>query len=157
MCADYQIVETAMTEGHPVFIANNGRIGFDADDYLRYAPESANPIRLIWLAVHRNKTVFSSLSSLSYSQLMEQELGKYLLSQFAQYMQTLGLDLSDYYLMPLHPWQWKHPIAISFAADIANQDIVYLGEGHHHYLAQQSIRTCFNISQPQKNYIKTTL
>ncbi|QBY45279.1 IucA/IucC family siderophore biosynthesis protein [Arsenophonus nasoniae] len=155
--ADYQIVETAMTEGHPVFIANNGRIGFDADDYLHYAPESANPIKLVWIAAHRNKTVFSSLSSFSYSALMEQELEKYLLTQFAQYMQTLDLDLADYYLMPLHPWQWKHRIAISFAADIANQDIVYLGEGHHDYLAQQSIRTFFNISQPQKNYVKTAL
>ncbi|CDH04819.1 Putative siderophore biosynthetic enzyme [Xenorhabdus bovienii str. oregonense] len=155
--ADYQAVETAMTEGHPVFIANNGRIGFDADDYLDYAPESANPVTLIWIAVHRSKTVFSALSSLSYSQLVAEELEKYLPACFEQHMQTLGLNLSDYYLMPVHPWQWLHRIAISFAADIANQEIVYLGEGHDRYLAQQSIRTFFNISQPKKNYVKTAL
>ncbi|WP_315852608.1 IucA/IucC family protein, partial [Yersinia similis] len=39
--ANYQTVETAMSEGHPVFIANNGRIGFDITDYAAYAPESA--------------------------------------------------------------------------------------------------------------------
>ncbi|MBD2815428.1 IucA/IucC family siderophore biosynthesis protein [Xenorhabdus sp. Flor] len=155
--ADYQTVETAMTEGHPVFIANNGRIGFDSDDYLQYAPESANPVTLIWIAVHRNKTVFSALSSLSYSQLLAEELETYLPAQFERYMQKLGLNLSDYYLMPVHPWQWKHRITISFAADIANQDIVYLGEGNDRYLAQQSIRTFFNISQPKKNYVKTAL
>ncbi len=78
-------------------------------------------------------------------------------AQFERYMQKLGLNLSDYYLMPVHPWQWKHRITISFAADIANQDIVYLGEGNDRYLAQQSIRTFFNISQPKKNYVKTAL
>ncbi|CCW31702.1 Putative siderophore biosynthetic enzyme [Xenorhabdus nematophila F1] len=155
--ADYQTVETAMSEGHPVFIANNGRIGFDADDYLEYAPESAHPVTLIWIAVHRDKTIFSTLSSLSYSQLVAEELEAYLLAQFTRQMKSLGLNWSDYYLMPLHPWQWKHRIAISFAADIARHDIVYLGEGHDRYLAQQSIRTFFNISQPKKNYVKTAL
>ncbi|MFD0708663.1 IucA/IucC family protein [Photorhabdus akhurstii] len=155
--ADYQVVETAMSEGHPVFIANNGRIGFDADDYQRYAPESASPVTLIWIAVHRNKAIFSALSDLSYQQLIEEELGKYLPAQFERHLNTLGLCPSDYYLMPLHPWQWQHRIAISFAADIANNNIVYLGESHDRYLAQQSIRTFFNITQPKKNYVKTAL
>ena len=38
--ADYQVVEAAMTEGHPGFVANNGRVGFGLDDYERYAPET---------------------------------------------------------------------------------------------------------------------
>ncbi|PQQ36733.1 IucA/IucC family protein [Photorhabdus luminescens] len=155
--ADYQVVETTMSEGHPVFIANNGRIGFDADDYQRYAPESASPVTLIWIAVHKDKAIFSALSDLSYQQLIEEELGKYLPVQFERHLNMLGLCPSDYYLMPLHPWQWQHRIAISFAADIANNHIVYLGEGHDRYLAQQSIRTFFNITQPKKNYVKTAL
>lgn len=155
--AEYQVVETAMIEGHPVFIANNGRIGFDATDYQHYAPESAKPVTLIWIAVHKNKAVFSALSDLSYRQLIEAELEKYLLVQFEQHINMLGLCSEDYYLMPLHPWQWEHCIAISFAADIANSDIIYLGEGHDRYLAQQSIRTFFNITKSNKNYVKTSL
>lgn len=155
--AEYQVVETAMTEGHPVFIANNGRIGFNAVDYQRYAPESANPVTLIWIAVHKNKAIFSTLSDLSYTQLIEEELEKYLQVQFEQCINILGLCSKDYYLMPLHPWQWQNRIAISFAADIANSDIIYLGEGHDRYLAQQSIRTFFNITKSNKNYVKTAL
>src|SRR3712207_7110321 len=30
--AGYQALESAMTEGHPAFLANNGRIGFGVDD-----------------------------------------------------------------------------------------------------------------------------
>lgn len=155
--ANYQTVETSMSEGHPVFIANNGRIGFDAADYKKYAPESASPISLIWLAVHRKKTVFSSLSTLSYQELMEEELGNYLLEHFNQHLNSLNLLAQNYYFMPVHPWQWNEKITISFASDIANNDIVYLGQGHDNYLAQQSIRTFFNISNPYKNYVKTAL
>lgn len=39
--ADYQTIETGMTEGHPVFIANNGRIGFDMQDYDQFAPSAS--------------------------------------------------------------------------------------------------------------------
>ena len=40
---------------------------------------------------------------------------------------------------------------------VANRKIVCLGEGADQYLAQQSIRTFFNISQPAKRYVKTSL
>ena len=36
---DFQDVEHAMIEGHPCFIANNGRIGFSANEYIKYAPK----------------------------------------------------------------------------------------------------------------------
>lgn len=39
--ADFQTIETSMTEGHPCFVANNGRLGFGVDEYHRYAPEAA--------------------------------------------------------------------------------------------------------------------
>lgn len=41
--ADFQTVETGMTEGHPCFVANNGRLGFGVHDHHRYAPEAAAP------------------------------------------------------------------------------------------------------------------
>lgn len=38
--ANYQAVEMAMSEGHPIFVANNGRLGFDVNDFNSYAPEA---------------------------------------------------------------------------------------------------------------------
>ncbi|WP_277183596.1 IucA/IucC family protein, partial [Caballeronia sp. BR00000012568055] len=40
--ADFQSIETTMSEGHPGFVANNGRLGFDAGDYRAFAPEAAS-------------------------------------------------------------------------------------------------------------------
>ncbi|MER9230144.1 IucA/IucC family siderophore biosynthesis protein [Mesorhizobium sp. M0664] len=155
--ADYQVVEAGMTEGHPTFIANNGRIGFDAPDYLRYAPEVGCSVSVVWLGVHREKATFSSISTLDYDQLMDEELGREAVDQFDATLRQKGLKPADYIFMPAHPWQWFNRLSITFAADIAKQHIVCLGYGTDSYQAQQSIRTLFNISQPQKRYVKTAL
>lgn len=155
--ADFQTVEASMTEGHPCFVANNGRIGFDARDYLAYAPEAATPIRLVWVAVHTRNAHFSSLDSLSYQQLMQEELGEATLARFNQQLAALGVNPQDYLFMPVHPWQWQNKLLTVFAPDIAARDIVWLGEGEDSYQAQQSIRTFFNRSQPSKRYVKTAL
>ncbi len=155
--ADFQTVEASMTEGHPCFVANNGRIGFDARDYLAYAPEAAAPIQLVWVAVHTRNAHFSSIDALSYQQLMAEELGESTLAAFADRLRALAVDPQDYLLMPIHPWQWQNKLLTVFAADIAARDIIWLGEGADSYQAQQSIRTFFNRSQPTKRYVKTAL
>ena len=58
--AGFQAIETGMTEGHPCFVANNGRLGFGVHDYLSYAPETASPVRLVWLAAHRSRAAFTA-------------------------------------------------------------------------------------------------
>ena len=65
VAADYQTVEAAMTEGHPAFVANNGRIGFGLDDFAAYAPETGSDVRLVWLAARREHTRLSLGAGLS--------------------------------------------------------------------------------------------
>ena len=155
--ADFQTIETAMMEGHPAFLANNGRIGFDAADYRAYAPEAAAPVKLIWLAAHKSKTDFACADDLSYAELLEQELGAINLEKFTQTLEQQGLNADDYWFMPVHPWQWYNKLAVIFAADMAARHLVCLGYGEDAYLAQQSIRTFFNTSHPHKRYVKTAL
>ncbi|WP_158784839.1 GNAT family N-acetyltransferase [Pantoea sp. BAV 3049] len=155
--ADFQTVEASMTEGHPCFVANNGRIGFDARDYLAFAPEAATPVNLVWVAVHLRNAHFSSLSNLDYEQLMRDELGQPVVDSFNNKLAELGVSPDDYLFMPVHPWQWQNKLLTVFAPDIANRDIVWLGTGDDQYQAQQSIRTFFNRSQPDKRYVKTAL
>lgn len=155
--ADFQTFEHAMTEGHPGFVANNGRLGFDAEDYRIYAPEVGTTFRLLWLAVRRERAAFASLSTLDYEALMAQELGASPRRRFAAQLEGLGLDEADYLYMPAHPWQWFNKLSIAFAAHVAQRDIVCLGYSEDHYQAQQSIRTYFNAGHPERHYVKTSL
>ncbi|WP_433650536.1 IucA/IucC family protein [Micromonospora zamorensis] len=155
--ADFQTIETSMTEGHPCFVANNGRLGFGVDEYHRYAPETAEAVRLEWLAAHRDHSTFSSAADLDYDALIETELDAQTRARFAATMADLGLDLADYHLIPAHPWQWWNKLAVTFAGELAERRLVHLGPGPDAYLAQQSIRTFFNVSEPSRHYVKTAL
>lgn len=155
--ADFQTFEHAMTEGHPGFVANNGRLGFDAEDYRVYAPEAGTTFRILWLAVRRERAHFASLSTLDYESLMAQELGASARRRFAAELERLGLDAAEYLFMPTHPWQWFNKLSIAFAAHVAQRDIVCLGHSEDHYQPQQSIRTYFNVGHPERHYVKTSL
>jgi siderophore synthetase component len=146
LTADYQQVEAAMTEGHPGFVANNGRVGFGADDHAAYAPETGSVVRLHWLAARRAHTRLSLGAALTASDVVDEQL-----------LLDHGLDPAEYLLIPVHPWQWTNKIAITFAPDLARRDLVHLGAGPDEYRAQQSIRTFFNTTDPTRPYVKTAL
>ncbi len=155
--ADFQTIETSMTEGHPCFVANNGRLGFGIHEYLSYAPETASPVRLVWLAAHRSRAAFTAGVGIEYESFLREELGAETVERFHAVLRDQDLDPSDYLFIPVHPWQWWNKLSVTFAAEVARKHLVCLGEGDDEYLAQQSIRTFFNRTSPEKHYVKTAL
>ncbi|MGL5865990.1 MAG: GNAT family N-acetyltransferase [Dermatophilaceae bacterium] len=155
--ADHQRVEGAMSEGHPAFVANNGRIGFDIDDHARWAPETSTDLRLLWVAVRRDQSHLALGRGVDEPGLYAAELGTPVLERFAGTLSGLGLDPADYRYLPVHPWQWRHKLAVTFAPDIARRHLVLLGEGADRHRPQQSIRTYFNTTRPERHYVKTAL
>lgn len=154
---EYQEIEHAMTEGHPCFIANSGKNGFNCLDFMNYSPEANAPVKLIWLAGHKSRATFSCIESLSYYALIRQELAIDDYVAFQNSIKEKGLNLEDYYFFPVHPWQWYNKLTLIFSHDIALDYLVCLGYGKDDYSAQQSIRTFFNTSNPEKFYAKTAL
>lgn len=155
--ADFQTIEGSMTEGHPAFIANNGRIGFDVEDYRRFAPETGSDVRLAWVALRRTHARLTCGAGLDEETLLAGELDRSTRDAFDARLRSLGLEPDDYLLAPVHPWQWRHKLAVTFATDVARRDVVPLGLGPDTYRAQQSIRTFFNTTRPDRHYVKTAL
>ncbi|WP_058992467.1 IucA/IucC family siderophore biosynthesis protein [Haloarcula sp. CBA1127] len=140
-------------EGHPWYTYNKGRIGFGYDDYRQYAPESKQRQHLSWIAVSRDRGMFQAVEGLEHTELLSDELGDSY-DQFYEQLVDRGLDPADYFLMPVHDWQWNDSIVQLFAEDIATDNIVPLGEGPDEYLPQQSIRTFSNVTDPKKRHVK---
>ncbi|MBW5481504.1 IucA/IucC family protein [Streptomyces bambusae] len=155
--SSFQDIETGMTEGHPCFVANNGRLGFGVHEYLSYAPETASPVHLVWVAAHKDVSVFSGGAGLDHDSFLREELGDTAFEGFAAKLRSLGLDPADHHFFPVHPWQWWNKTTVTFATEIANRRLVLLGEGEDAYLPQQSIRTFFNTTTPTKHYVKTAI
>ena len=154
--ADLAGVEAAMTEGHPGFVANNGRIGYGVREHDAYAPEAGRDVRLVWLAVRRDRSHLALGDGLDEDALYARELGGDV-AGFADRLRGLGLDPAAYRYLPVHPWQWEHKVAVTFAPDVARRDLVLLGESVDAYRAQQSIRTFLNVTTPARDYVKTAV
>ncbi|WP_127794984.1 GNAT family N-acetyltransferase [Agromyces sp. LHK192] len=155
--ADFQAIEAGMTEGHPGFVANNGRIGFGLDEFAAFAPESGADVHLVWLAARRDASHLALGAGLTEASLYDTELGSEVVAAFSQRLRGLGLDPAEYRWLPVHPWQWQHRIAVTFAPEVARRDLVPVGVGRDAYRAQQSIRTFFNTTRPDRSYVKTAL
>lgn len=154
---NFQEIEHAMTEGHPCFVANNGRIGFNINDYEKYAPETDNPFKIYWIAGHKKYTAYTATEGFEYENLLTSELGEKKLLLFKKKLENQNLEIANYVFMPVHPWQWNNKLVHVFAGDIATKNIVFLGESEDEFSAQQSIRTLFNKTHPKKLYTKTAL
>nr|WSW45721.1 IucA/IucC family siderophore biosynthesis protein [Streptomyces sp. NBC_01001] len=155
--SSFQDIETGMTEGHPCFVANNGRLGFGVHEYLSYAPETASPVHLVWVAARKDVSTFTAGAGLDHDSFMRDELGEAAIAGFEARLSAMGLDPADYHFLPVHPWQWWNKTTVTFAAEIACRRLVLLGEGEDAFLAQQSIRTFFNTTTPTKHYVKTAI
>ena len=152
----YQQLEKQM-EGHPWLIMNKGRIGFNYTDYTQYAPEVGNAVKLLWLAVSRNMAIFTCMDHLSYDELISTELDEEAISHFNETLLLSGLNPVDYFYMPVHDWQWNNKLVFLFSNEIALKNIVPITYSDDTYYAQQSIRTFFNATHPEKHYVKTSL
>ncbi|WP_418277898.1 GNAT family N-acetyltransferase [Isoptericola jiangsuensis] len=155
--ATFATVEAAMSEGHPGFLANNGRIGFSLDDYRAYAPERGGRLRLHWFAARREHTHLALCADQTEAGLYGVELSGAERAAFAERLAARGDDPAEFLYLPVHPWQATHRLATTFAADVARGDLVPLGPGADEYTPQQSIRTMVNRTRPERHYVKTAL
>ena len=155
--ADFQTTEAAMTEGHPGFLANNGRIGFGLSDFRKWAPENGELNRIEWVAVRRELSHLSLGDGLDEESHLGEAISEAERDLFGSRIRAAGQDPADFHLMPIHPWQADHRLAITFAADIARGDLLPLGEGLDKHQAQQSLRTFFNHSRTGAPYVKVAL
>ena len=64
-----------MTEGHPGFVANNGRVGLGLTDRHHYTPESRSTVRLVWLAARRDLSHLATIAGLDERELYAREFG----------------------------------------------------------------------------------
>ncbi|WP_396613756.1 IucA/IucC family protein (plasmid) [Haloferax sp. S1W] len=143
--------------GHPWITYNKGRIGFGYEDYQQYAPEQRTPSNVLWTAVRTSKADTATLSDLQYDEFVASELGTETYETFADRLRDRGLDPASYTFAPVHRWQWDNSIVQFYAADIAADDIVPLGESPDRYLPQQSIRTLVNVDSPENHHLKLSL
>lgn len=153
----YDVLETYLMAGHPYHPCYKSRVGFSLQDNLKYGVEYAQPIHLVWLAVHAALCSENASCSIDAEQFLQQQLSAAEIEAFHQVLTAQGLNAAEYIWLPVHPWQWENTLVHTFFEEIATQKMVYLGRGTDGYIAQQSLRTLTNLQHPEKPYIKLSM
>ncbi|WP_282206604.1 IucA/IucC family protein [Kitasatospora fiedleri] len=141
---DHVALEGRQT-GHPWIVANKGRIGFSATDAAGWTPEARLPRTLPWLAVHKSLAEFRGDPAIYRTELDP------------AFRTQLGERADEFWLLPVHPWQWDETVVGLFAPWIADGRIVPLPSDGDLRLPQQSIRSFFNLSRPDRCTVKLPL
>jgi aerobactin synthase len=132
--------------GHPKFIFNKGRRGWGLTALQHYAPEYQGQFRLHWIAARRSSFVWCADSELLLDSLLDSAMDSAERQRFDRLWRERQLN-NDWIPLPLHPWQWQQKIALHFLPQLAEGELIELGEFGDHYLAQQSLRTLTNVSR----------
>ncbi|MGY0216164.1 IucA/IucC family protein [Endozoicomonadaceae bacterium StTr2] len=146
-----------LLDGHPKVTVSKGRMGWGLDDYQAYATEFRPNIQLEWLALDREKCELALIEDLDEQQLINAVLDQCEQQHLNSACDQLEIDRSRFFLMPVHPWQWKNKLVNLFAGEIAAGRIVHLGAFGDPMLPQQSLRTLSNRARPQQLNIKLPL
>ena len=155
--ADFQTIEAAMTEGHPCFVANNGRLGFGVTDYRAFAPETGQPVRLTWIAVRKDRATISHSATITYDELLRAELGDDVLRRFAERIVAVGADPDEYVYCRCIRGSGRTRRRSRSPRTSRSGTSSTSATSDDEYQPQQSIRTFFNRSQPEQRYVKTAL
>lgn len=142
-------------KGHPKLLQNKGRIGWSAQDQDIWGPENERPVQFYWLAVKKDLAVSGISQDLSFEDILADCMTEF--SDFAALLEAKQISLNDYFLVPIHPWQWERYIKTQYGTELAAGDIQFLGAFGDLYLPQISLRTFSNISRPEKLDIKLPL
>jgi siderophore synthetase component len=151
---DLTALEGQLQDGHPYHPCYKSRVGFDPIDNFAYGPEFQPSVRLVWLALRRERATLATCCDIDLDDFLRQELGAAQYDRFIGKLQSGGLTARDYLLLPVHPWQWREKIAPDLFPLLQRQDIVWLGEGEDEYRPLQSIRSLANHSKPNAAQIK---
>lgn len=154
---DYDELEGSIRDAHRYHPCYKSRIGFSLDDNRIYGPEFKQALKPHWVAVRKTKGRMNHSASIDYPSFIQRELGEPDYRRFASTLHRQNGNIEDYWLMPVHPWQWRERIASVFHRELAARDLVWLGTGTDSYRAQQSIRTLANCSAGEKAYLKLSL
>ena len=127
--------------GHPVLVLNKGRVGLDADDLDRFAPESHPTLGLVWYAAHTSVAARSALPGLDQERLLAEELAPSERDAFAAALDERTGTPQEYVWFPVHPYQEATVVRPLFAAYVAEGRLVRLGESTVRYRPVQSVRS----------------
>lgn len=144
----------ALLSGHPKAVANKGRLGWGDDALAAYAPERAEPFRLLWVVLDARHATLAVDDPAAFADACVPGAER---AAFDAALARCGVPAAHAVPVPVHPWQWENVLLPEFAGEIAAGRLAPLGAFGDRYRPQQSLRTLTNVSRPGRPDVKLSL
>ncbi|EGG14551.1 hypothetical protein DFA_12327 [Cavenderia fasciculata] len=114
--------------GHPTHPFVKSKVGLSVEQVISYSPEFGGTVDPRLIAIHRSKGGFKS-----YDDQQEPCPNQFIFNLFPcveekvrDYFKMIGLELQDYYLNLVHPYQLSQPVLSQFNQDIENNELIII-------------------------------
>ncbi len=143
--------------GHPKILLNKGRLGWGVQDSNQFSPEATARFKLHWVALKKNLATASFAPGETMESVLLECMDSAELGRLRDCAHKLSAPESDFYYLPVHPWQWDHVIQIQFAYEFATGALIDLGVFGDDFGPQVSLRTLTNLSRQRRLDVKLPL
>jgi siderophore synthetase component len=133
-----ELEHIAALRDRPFHPTAHAKIGWSEADYCYYSPELSSGFSVSWIAV--NRKYLKASSSASRLQLTDILLDVDEKTKLDCIFSKID-KLTDYVLLPVHPWQAKHILPNYFNSEIKAGILIYLEYETGHYFPSSSIRS----------------
>jgi 3,4-dihydroxybenzoyl-citryl-spermidine/N-citryl-spermidine--spermidine ligase len=152
--SSYEELESEIMEGHPYHPCFKSRTGFTKDDHEKYGPEAKQYFTLQWAAIRRSQARVSILEE--EQSFWKRELGQDMWENLLGQLAVMKGTFEEYTFLPIHPWQWDN-IKNELQECMKKRDVLLLDTSGDRYRATQSVRTLWNVTNPEKAYMKFSM
>lgn len=129
----------AFTRNRPFHPTARAATGWTAQELARYGPMRQQTLGLDWVAVRRDRLRHGcGTGSDRLHELLLNEADQH---RLADAIRHAGLHLDDVAPLPVHPWQFEHVLPATYAAELAETEVVPLARGLGAFHPTASLRT----------------
>lgn len=135
--------EQQLPIGHNLHPFTKSRMGFSEAEQFCFGPEFNKAIQLEYFLVDRDYVKDSSILEVSSRKILESILS--LPEDFESKWLRNGDRLSDFYLIPCHPWEAQYFLTTKVCSEMTgSRSLIYVGALGDNFYATSSIRTVYN-------------
>jgi D-ornithine---citrate ligase len=148
-------MEQFVSQGHPTHPCSKTKLGFSKEDAINYSPEFSPIVKILVVAMHK------SISGISLSLDIQKSYREWFFDVFPEEythwgdaLRRNGLEIADYFPIPIHPWQFENSIKRNFKEYISNKLLCFFDDVYIEASPTLSFRTLKPINNLNAPYIK---
>ncbi|MEE6451350.1 IucA/IucC family protein [Gottfriedia acidiceleris] len=150
--------EQCVVEGHPLHPGAKTKFGLSVEEVIQYSPEWGGKPEVVIIAVLKDFCRTTSIDETTVTNWLFKEYEN-LQSVSEEVLHNRGLQLSDFELIPVHPWQFENTLNTFYAKEIMQGKIIPISD---FVIPTQSLVSFRSLAPTQKlgekkHHIKTAI